>query len=211
MSLPKLRVGINLGNKALVRRGQNSLTGQAPELARSLAGRLDMSPDFRLYDSAALLAADYRDGWDIAFLAIEPSRRETLAFSRPYMSIEATIAVRVGLAAQNCREVIDDPEINILSAKGAAYHSKLEKLHGQALIVEADGPADAIERGRSGEANAVAGIRQSLEAGFSADPGWRVLPDSFARIEQAIAVARHRKELIIAINEQLSEILDTLE
>lgn len=210
MTAPLLRVGINLGNKALVRQDGNHLTGLAPDIARFLADRLHAFPEFCLYDSAALLAADYRDGWDIAFLAIEASRRATLAFSRPYTSIQATLALRAEQSAMTCREVLDNPRMKILSARGAAYHVQLEKQAHRAMVVSAASPGQAIACGRSGEAHAVAGVRQSLEEAFGADPEWRVLPDNFVNIDQAVAVAHSRMTLLAEIDNHLLELSESL-
>ena len=34
--------------------------------------------------------------WDVGFLAVDETRAEKIAFTRPYHSIEATFAVRAG-------------------------------------------------------------------------------------------------------------------
>lgn len=177
-----LRAALNLNNAALVQKAGDSYTGLAPDLARRIADAAGRQLRFVDYPSARAIVKDTAQAWDIAFLAIDPSRLDRLAFSKPYHSVEATFLVQADQSS--CSEVLAG-EHRIISAKGAAYHSPLAAEVGGDRLIVAESPAEAAELFRQGHGEALAGIRETLG---TAGSGTRVLPDVFARIEQAVAV-----------------------
>src|SRR5690606_25550451 len=86
-----LRAAVNIANRALVEAGPDgSFKGPSAEIAIRLASRLAFHLHFVVYQSASQIhAATDRDEWDIAFLASDPQRKDRLAFSAPYLSIQA--------------------------------------------------------------------------------------------------------------------------
>ena len=93
----KLRIAINLGNAALAFRDETTgnLSGVTVALARRLCVAIGAEPDFVLFQGAGkVVAAAPSDIWDIAFLAIDRERAEAIAYSDPYVLIEATAVVR---------------------------------------------------------------------------------------------------------------------
>lgn len=179
-----LRAALNLNNTALVQKEGTSYTGLAPDLARRIADATGRQLRFVDYPSARAIAEDTAQAWDIAFLAIDPSRLDRLAFSKPYHRVEATFLVRTDQPASSCSEILTGGH-RIISAKGAAYHSRLAAEVGGNRLIVAESPAEAAELFRQGHGDALAGIRETLG---TAGAGHRVLPDVFARIEQAVAV-----------------------
>jgi polar amino acid transport system substrate-binding protein len=92
-----LRAGFNLGNPTVVQpdAAGGPLRGVGPELARELARRLGARIEYVTYDAAAKMAEAVKQGaWDVAFLAVDPQRATDIAFSAPYMVIEASYMVR---------------------------------------------------------------------------------------------------------------------
>ncbi|SCY70976.1 transporter substrate-binding domain-containing protein [Paracoccus tibetensis] len=179
-----LRAALNLNNAALVHKAGDSYTGLAPDLARRIADATGRQLRFVDYSNARAIVEDTAQAWDIAFLAIDPSRLDRLAFSKPYHRVEATFLVRADQLASSCSEVLAG-EDRIISAKGAAYHSPLAVEVGGDRLIVAESPAEAAELFRQGHGDALAGIRETLGKAGQAN---RVLPDVFARIEQAVAV-----------------------
>src|SRR6185436_376296 len=90
-----LRVGINFGNVLLANRDENaSPRGIAPDLARELARRLGVPPEFVTYESAGRMADGAKTGeWDVAFLATDPVRAEEIVFTAPYLEVGTTYLV----------------------------------------------------------------------------------------------------------------------
>ncbi|NNK78075.1 MAG: transporter substrate-binding domain-containing protein [Litoreibacter sp.] len=191
----RLRAAINLGNSALVQVKDGELLGVSPALARRLAEEIGVELEMLRYDSARKsFEGATEDIWDIAFMAIDPIRAEQVSYTRPYVRIESTYVVRADSPFQSVEEA-DQPGRSLMVARGAAYDLYLGKVIEHAELVRADSPDAAMARFRAGEADMVAGVRQSLEREFGDDPAFRILPGRFKSIEQAMAVPRVRAEL----------------
>jgi len=86
-----LRAAINLGNSVLARRtaATGELQGVSVDLARELGQRLGVPVEFVTFPAAGkVFEALTSDGWDVAFLAVDPARGEEIAFTAPYVVIE---------------------------------------------------------------------------------------------------------------------------
>lgn len=192
-----------MNNTALVQRAGDGYTGVAIRIAERIGAELGLPLTFIEYPNAQSLVQAVADGWDVAFLAIDPSRTDRIAFSDPYHIVEATFLVREDLSHLSCAEILRGNHM-IMSAKGAAYQARLEALTIKGPVTVAASPDEARQRFLGGEGHALAGIRETLES--VRGPGARILPDSFARIEQAVAVPVSVKDLIALINRTLGKI-----
>ena len=93
----KVRAAINYGNPVLATRSAASgeLRGVTVELSRELGRRLNVPVDLVAYDTVGKLVAGLKAGeWDVAFLAVDPTRAGDVAFTAPYMEVEVTYLVR---------------------------------------------------------------------------------------------------------------------
>jgi polar amino acid transport system substrate-binding protein len=196
----RLRVALNMNNAALVQPTGGGYTGLAIQIAERIGAEMGTPLTYVEHPNARSVLEAEPDGWDIAFLAIDPSRTDRIAFSDPYHSLEATFLVRDGLQNRSCHDIVSE-DYTIVSAKGAAYQLRLSTLAPKGQIVLATSPDEARERFLSGEGHALAGIRNTLEA--PPIPGTHILLDSFARIQQAIAVPVRDSAHIALINEVL--------
>lgn len=186
----RLRAAINTGNRALVQERGDWLAGVSPALARRLAAEIGAPLEPVTYPNAGAVVADAdRDAWDVAFLAIDPKRATHVAFTRPYTVIEATYAVRAGSGWHSVADA-DRPGNVILVSAGSAYDLYLTDALRAARIERAATPAESFAAFRAGQADCVAGVRESLEDAFSADPDITVLADAFRAVEQAMVLAR---------------------
>src|SRR5690625_2465245 len=88
---------------------------------------------------------------------------------------------------------LDREGMRIGVGKGAAYALCLSRHLEHASLVSGGRSPDAIRLFVEGEADCAAGVRQPLEAYAAAHEGYRVLPDSFTSIQQAMAVPKGRK------------------
>lgn len=183
-----LRVAINTGNRALVQQNGDTFDGISPALARRLAAALDAQMVPIVYDGAGKVFADAdKDVWDVAFLAIDPKRAEKIAYTCPYITIEATFAVPEGSSIRDVSDV-DREGHRILTSVGSAYDLHLTKTLEHAQLERLGTPPESFEAFRSGAWDAVAGIRASLEKAYSNDPAFRILPDVLTKVEQAMAL-----------------------
>jgi polar amino acid transport system substrate-binding protein len=202
----ELRVAINLGNPVLAQRKANGdLTGVSVALARELADWLQVPVRFETFEAAGqVVAALEEDAWDVAFLARDPRRAETICFTSPYVLIEGTYLVPQE-APQTEVDEMDREGVRIAVGEGAAYDLYLTRTLEQASLVRAPTSAAAIDWFIEQGLDAAAGVRQPLERYARDHPHYRVLPDAFTQIEQAMALPLSRKEAIDAVEGFLRE------
>lgn len=188
-----IRVGINVANPFLAKRTEaGALVGVAMDLSLEIARFLDQTFEPVPYDSAGrLFEAVDRNEWDLAFLAIETSRAEKAAFTKPYAMIEGVYLVKDESRFQTIQD-IDAPGVAIAVGKNAAYDLHLSRTLKHAHLLRTDGPAEALRFFMSGEADVAAGVRKGLEAAAHQNTGLRLLPGSFMTIPQGIAVPKAR-------------------
>ncbi|MGQ7249361.1 transporter substrate-binding domain-containing protein [Halomonas sp. V046] len=201
-----LRAAINLGNPVLAqRRDDGTLGGVSVVLAQTLAERLDVDIEFVVYDAAGkVVAARASDTWDLAFLARDPKRAQTLAFTAPYVIIEGTYLVDGASSYQRVND-LDRDGVAIAVGEGAAYDLYLSRTLQHADIVRAPTSADAVMWKVQRDLDAAAGVRQPLERYAKEHPGYRVIEGSFTRIEQAMAIPAERTEALVLLSSLLTD------
>lgn len=201
-----LRFAINLGNAVLAKTLPDGRPGGITvDLARLIAARQGKTATFVTYPAAGLVVADATEEcWDIAFLAIDPQREAILRFTAPYITIEGTVLVKAGSCWQSVKEM-DQPGVVINVGKGAAYDLFLTRQLQHATLNRLPSSQAAIEAFLRGEGDLAAGIRQPLAQAAAQNPGFRVLPDNFGQIFQAICVPHHHETLFAELSASLTE------
>jgi len=188
------RAGINLGNPVIAQRGARGgdPRGVGPALAAALAAKLGLPVRYVVYETAGKLADGAKgNAWDVAFLAIDPARAVDIEFTAAYVHIEGTYMVARESPLRAISDV-DRREVKIAVGLKTAYDLFLTRELRHAHIVRAASSAAAIDLYREGGLDAVAGVRQPLEAAAAAHPELRVLEGSFMVIRQAAGVPRGR-------------------
>ncbi|AYZ55145.1 transporter substrate-binding domain-containing protein [Klebsiella oxytoca] len=187
-----LRFAINLGNPVLtILSPDGSPGGITVELAKKLATESQREARLVTWPTAGqVVDAALMDQWDIAFLAIDPAREDKLRFTPSYVTIESSLMVKKESKIQSVQEM--DREGSVINVgKGAAYELYLIRTLKHATLRQYATSQDAIQAFINGEGDMVAGIRQPLEKAARDNPQFRVLPDSFSQIHQAICVPRN--------------------
>lgn len=190
----QVRAAINVGNLALAQRNPETgeLGGLSVDLAREIGRHLDRPVVLVPFESAgAVFAAVEANVWDLAFLAIEASRAQSVLYSPPILTLEASYLVP-GDSELHDTQQLDRSGIRIASVNKAAYDLFLGRTLQHAELVRAPTPPDALACFLQDRLDALAGIRPTLERYARDNPGLRLLPDSFLKIEQAVAVPRGR-------------------
>lgn len=205
----RLRAAINTGNRALVQQDEHGgLTGVSPALARRLADEIGAELDTVVYDGAGKVFADAgNDAWDVGFLAVDAARAEQVGFTRPYVTIEATYAVRAESEMQNAEDA-DRPGRRILTSTGSAYDHHLSRTLRHATLERSGAPRDSFEEFRAGRADCVAGVRQTLEGFFDGDDAFRILPGAITRVEQAMVLPNRDHPLLPALDDFVRRAID---
>ncbi|HKT13837.1 MAG TPA: transporter substrate-binding domain-containing protein [Allosphingosinicella sp.] len=183
-----IRIALNVANAATVAVSDaGTLGGPAPALAEALAAWTGLPIAFTRFGSAreVVQAAEAGDTWDVAFLAIDPSRAGSFHFTPPYLSIEATAAVWAASAFHSI-EALDGPGVRIATSRGAAYDSVLQRMLQHAQRIPFETPRLSVEGFEQQRLEAVAGVRQMLEQAASGRDDIRLLPGRIAVLEHAM-------------------------
>jgi polar amino acid transport system substrate-binding protein len=183
-----LRAGINLGNILLVTgsTAAGEPAGVAPDMARAIADRLGVAVSYVTFSAPGEVADAVGTGaWDIALIAAEPARAESIAFSAAYVEIEATYLVPAGSPFQSIEDV-DHPGVRIAVSDRSAYDLYLARSLAHAELHRAKGLAGALALFIGNELDALAGLRPALTENAIALPGARVLEGRYTTVQQAI-------------------------
>ena len=190
-----LRAAINLGNPVLAQGDPEHPAGVTVDLARELADRLGVRVSFVCVDAARKSFEALTTGAaDIGFLAIEFAREAEVAFTAPYVVIEAVYLVREDSPIATAAEV-DRPGVRIGVNSGSAYDLYLTRTLTAAEIVRGD---DGIALFLESALDVAAGIRQPLARVVARHGGLRILEPRFMEIRQAVAVPRTRSDAATA-------------
>lgn len=190
----ELCVAINFGNPVLAQR--DAVTGVprgvSAELARELGRRLGVQIRFVGFETAGQVADTATTGtWDVAFLAIDPQRENTISFTAPYVIIEGTYLVQ----RQSPLQMIDDVDrkgIRITVGGKTAYDLFLTRTTKHAELVRAPDSNSALDLFLREGLEAAAGVRQSLVKFAASHPDLRVMEGRFMKISQAMAIPKGR-------------------
>lgn len=190
----KLRVAMNYGNIVLAQKdpATGEARGVAADLARELARRLGVQPEFIEYDTAGKVSADAASGkWDVAFLAIDPARAEQITFTPPYVLIEGSYLVRNESPLTRIDQ-FDHEALRIAVGLRTAYDLYLTRTLKKSTLVRSPTSQTAIDQFVNDRLEAAAGVRQPLVRYAAANPGYRVIPGTFTQIRQAMGTPKGR-------------------
>ena len=190
-----LRVGLNLSNFLLIKPGTGEQVpeGIVPDLARALATELGVAIAFVPYPSPGPLGdAVEQNAWDVAFLADEPARAQTIAFSPAYLEIQASYLVPAGSPLQRVEDV-DRRGVRIAAMKGGAYALYLQRSLKQAELVLTRSIDESFSVFVDQGLEALSGLRPRLISDQARLPGSTVLPGHFTAVQQAIGTSRRHR------------------
>ncbi len=183
-----LRAGINMANILLVtgRTPDDDPVGVAPDMARAIAERLGVGVAYIKFASPGEVADGVAtDAWDIALIAADPSRAESMEFTLAYVEVDATYLVAGDAPYQSVADV-DQPGVRIAVSERSAYDLYLTRVLKHAELRRAKGMKGAVELLAAEKLDALAGLRPALNVEAGKLPGARVLEDRYTSIQQAI-------------------------
>jgi polar amino acid transport system substrate-binding protein len=189
----KLRVGINYGNFLLVtRHSDTEYTGIAVDLGRELGKRLGAAIELVPFATAGKLADAVKGGaWDVAFLGNEPQRAGDIAFSPPYLEIEAGYLVPAGSKIRSIDEV-DRPGVRIATAVNSAYDLYLSRNIKHATLVRANAIQGSYDVFVKDKLEVLSGLKPRLVTDAETLPGSRILDGRFTVVQQSVGTPQGR-------------------
>ena len=205
----RLRVGINMANFLLVtgQRPDGTPDGVSPDLARQIAARLDVPCDFIRFDNPGQLADCVDDNiWDIGNVAVEPARAEHIAFTRPYVKIDANFMVRQ-TAPFTSNADIDHAGVSIAAYGRSAYDLWLTKNFTNAEIIRAPSIVESHDLFKAGDTDVLASLKPKLLEEIAAGDSYRIIDPPFTSILQACGVAKTNHAAIDFLNIVIGDLL----
>jgi polar amino acid transport system substrate-binding protein len=189
-----LRASINLGNPVLAQGTPAAPSGVTVDIAGELGARLNVPVQLICFDGAQESFEAMKDGRaDVCFLAIEPARADTVAFTAPYAVIEGVFAVPADSPITASADV-DCDGVRVGVKQGSAYDLYLSRTLRHAQVVRGrDGIGVFLEQ----QLEVAAGIRQPMADLAAAHGGIRVLEPRFMEIQQAVGTPRSRSDATI--------------
>jgi polar amino acid transport system substrate-binding protein len=199
-----LRASINLGNPVLAQGTPASPAGVTVDIAREVGARLAVPVEFVCFDAARKsFEALVSGAADLCFLAIEPVRAESVAFTAPYAVIEGVYAVPLDSPVAGPADV-DRPGVRVGVNRGSAYDLFLTRTLRHATVVRGD---EGVAVFRAEGLEVAAGIRQPMAAFVAANPEVRLVEERFMAIRQAVGTSRDRQPETVSF---LSELVEEL-
>ena len=184
----KLRAAVNLGNALFMTKDAASgeLRGVSVDVMRRLAARLDVPLELILHASPGEVVDAVGSGtWDVAILAIEPARAQTIAFSPALTEIEATYVVHEDSTLRSVGEV-DAAGIRIAVPEKAGYELYLSRTLRHATLIRTQGVMAAIDLFNSRRADVLAGLRPALLDSATRLAGGRILAGNFTTVNHGL-------------------------
>lgn len=183
-----LRAGVNLGNILLVT-GETPTgdpVGVSPSMAAAIAEKLGVPVKYVTFKSPGAVAdAAGTDDWDIALIADDPERAETIAFCGAYVEIEATYLVPAGSPFTSIED-IDQPGVSIAVSGRSAYDLFLARELKHAKLVRGQGLAGTVKLFVNEKLDVLAGLRPALNEDIKSMPGAKILDGRYTTVQQAI-------------------------
>jgi polar amino acid transport system substrate-binding protein len=190
----KLRAAINFGNAVLAQKDPASgePRGVSPALARELAQRLGVPVAFVPFEAAGKVFDALPSGvWDVAFLAIDPTRAAGIDFTAPYVMIEGTYVVPANSPLRTIADV-DRDGVRVAVGRASAYDLYLTRTLKHAKLIRESSGVDAFDLFLKDRLEAIAGVKQPLVAFTKTHPDTRLIPGRFMVIEQAVGTPKGR-------------------
>jgi polar amino acid transport system substrate-binding protein len=190
----KLRAAINFGNPVLAQKdaATGAPRGISVDLARELGMRLGVPVELVLFDAAGkVFDALKGDGWDVAFLAIDPARAAEITFTAPYVMIEGTYLVPANSPLRAIEDV-DREGVRIAVGNKSAYDLYLTRTLKHAQLVRVPTSPAAIEIFLQDRLEAAAGVKQPLVQFAKSRSDVRAMDGRFMAIEQAMGTPKGR-------------------
>lgn len=202
-----LRAAINFGNPILANKDPKTGLpfGVSVDLSRELGKRLGVPVELVTFTSAGkVVDAVSNNEVSIAFVAIDPVRAATTAYSAPYVVIEGAYLVREN-SPLRANEEVDRAGNRVVVGAGSAYDLYLTREIKNATLVKAPTSPLVTDVFLEKNLEVAAGVKQQLQADALRVGGVRLLPGRFMVINQAIGMPKARADAAVYVRAFVEE------
>jgi polar amino acid transport system substrate-binding protein len=193
--------------QAFVDPNSGELRGPGADIAREMARRLNAPVKITgVASPAAVIDSVSKSEADIGFLAFDPQRAADVDFAQVYALAQNTYVVRADSSLRTVAD-IDHAGIKVgVTARDTADLVLTRTLKAAELRRNTTGSVEtAITWLADGLVDAYGTNRQRLTELAARHPGYRLLPDNFYGVEQAVAVAKGNGAMIDFVNAVLDD------
>ena len=207
----KLRVGVNMANFLLVSgtTDDGAPSGLSPDIAHHIAGLLSVPCELVPFAGPGQLAdAIADDVWDLANIAVEPERAETIAFSDPYVLIDANFLTRKDSSIRTNSDV-DKDNVTIMLYGRSAYDLWLSDHYLKPRYLRVETIDLSHQRFKDGEGDVLASLKPKLLSELAGEGGeaYRLITEPFTAIKQAVGMRPNHPEALAFINVVIAHLL----
>lgn len=187
----KLRAGMNLSNTLFTQKDAGGkLYGVAVDVMNELGARLGVPVEMVVHPSPGVVAdAVDKNTWDVAILAIEATRAQTISFSPPISAIDATYIVRKDSPLRSVEQV-DSPGVRIAAPAKAGYELYLRKALKSATLVDSRDLQGSIDLINDRKVEAMAALKPMLIESLPRMPEARLLDGRFMTVNHGLSTSR---------------------
>lgn len=187
----KLRAGMNLGNTLFTQKNANGqLYGVAVDVMNELGMRLGVPVEMVVHPSPGAVADAVNNGtWDVAILAIESTRAQTISFSPAISAIEATYVVRKDSPLRSVEQV-DSSGVRVAAPAKAGYELYLRQALKNATLVDSRDLQGSIDMINDRKVEAMAALKPMLIESMLKMPDVRLLDGRFMTVNHGLSTAR---------------------
>ena len=166
--------------------------GVTADLGTDLGHAAGVAVAFTVFPNTGEITEAMKAGTiDVTFVPIDDARRQMVDFGPGYYELESTYLV-TGASGIADVGAVDRPNLRVVGIAGSTTLRASARTLKTTQPVAVGSVADAIERLRSGEADALALARDQLRPVQPLVPGSRIVTGSFQRTLIAIAVPKGR-------------------
>ena len=204
-----LRVGLVEAPTAgvlFVARGQDGdADGVTVDLARDLARTLGRHCVFTVFpNTGAATDALHAGSIDVSFMPVDDKRRQLVDFGPGYYALESTYLVNGASGITDVAQV-NRAGLRVVAIAGTTTFRASARTLTATQPITVPSVTQAIELMRSGQADALALSRDSLQPLLAAVPGSRIVTGGFQQTPIAVAVPKGHAEALAAVTRWLNQ------
>jgi polar amino acid transport system substrate-binding protein len=192
-----LRVGIGVGPVASAFWATRDPASGRPrgvtvDLATAMASDLGVPLKLVEYpNSGEVTNGGPRGEWDVAFMPVDETRARMVDFGPAYFLTRSTYLVPAGSSIRTLADV-DRPGVRVAGVEGTTTARAAQRAMKTNTVKTYRTADELFELARTGQADAIALGRESLEGMQAKLPGSRILDEYFQATGTAVAVPKNR-------------------
>ena len=205
----ELRVGLveapTAGVLFVARSHDGNPDGVTVDLAKDLARTLGRECVFTVYpNTGAATDALHAGSIDVSFMPVDERRRELVDFGPGYYALESTYLVSGASGITDVAQV-NRSRLRVVAIAGTTTFRASARTLTATQPVTVPSVTQAVELMRTGQADALALSRDSLQPLLAAVPGSRIVTGGFQQTLVAVAVPKGRAEALAALTQWLNQ------